>query len=66
MNTVLVWVLVSVGGYDGNQVTYSPPMPDLVACEFLQKSASDIFTSRTSLPGKVRSRCVQIRIVVTK
>ena len=60
MNAVLVWVLVSVGGYNSNQVYYSPPMQDLATCEFLQKnlprrSAYDVY-----------SRCVQIKMVVSK
>ena len=58
MNTILVWVLVNVGGYSRNQVVYSPPMPDLATCEFLQKNIPD--------PGTIRSKCVQIRMVVTK
>lgn len=56
MNTILVWVLVNVGGYSSNQVVYSPPMPDQATCEFLQKN----------MPGNIRSKCVQIRMVVTK
>ena len=56
MNTILVWVLVTVGGYNSNQVVYSPPMSDLATCEFLQKN----------MPDNIRSKCVQIRMVVTK
>ena len=37
MNTVLVWVLVTFGSYQGALV-YSPPMPDKAMCEQLQKS----------------------------
>lgn len=58
MNTILVWVLVTVGGHNSSQVVYSPPMPDLAMCEFLQNNIPD--------PGFIRSRCVQIRMVVTK
>jgi hypothetical protein len=60
MNTVLVWVLVTVGGYNGNQVVYSPPMPDLETCEFLKKNTYDITYSR------VFGRCIQIKTMVTK
>lgn len=58
MNTILVWVLVTVGGYNINQVVYSPPMPDLATCQFLQNNMPDA--------GINRSKCVQIRMVVTK
>ena len=57
MNTILVWVLVTVGGYNSNQVVYSPPMLDLATCQFLQKTMSDTH---------IRGRCVQIRMVGTK
>ena len=55
MNTVLVWVLVTLGGYGGNTVTYSPYIADRKSCEFLQDSLpnSNILTSR----------CIQIRVV---
>ncbi len=59
MNTILVWVLVTVGGYNSNQVVYSQPMPDLAMCEFLQKNMP-------GYSGYVKSKCVQIRMVVTK
>ena len=61
MNTILVWVLVSVtvGGSSNNQVVYSPPMPDLAMCQHLQNATHDM--ARLS-----RSKCVQIRMVVTK
>ena len=60
MNTVLVWVLVSVGGYTGDQVVYSPPMPDQASCEFLQKSMPNKYNRRYD------NRCVQIKMVVSK
>ena len=62
MNTILVWVLITVGGRDLDQVVYSPPMPDLSTCEFLQKNATELVPKRFAL----RSKCVQIRMVVTK
>ena len=57
MNTILVWVLITVGGPRANEVVYSPPMPDLPTCQFLQKTMSD---------SHIRGRCVQIRMVDTK
>jgi len=59
MNTILVWILVTVGGYNSNQVVYSPPMPDQATCEFLQKNMPET-------PTPIRSKCVQIRMVLTK
>jgi len=58
MNTVLVWVLVTLGNYQ-SAVVYSPPMPDLAMCEHLQKS---LYETRNVFS----TRCVQIRMVVTK
>ena len=66
MNTVLVWVLVTVGGYAGvRDVVYSPPMPDLKTCEHLRDSVQVLRDTPTN-PTTERARCVQIRIVVTK
>lgn len=60
MNTILVWVLVIVSGVpNSNTITYSPPMPDLAMCQHLQNATDDM--ARLS-----RSKCVQIRMVVTK
>ena len=41
MNTTIaiVWILVTVGGYNGDQVVYSPPMPTREACESLKQAA---------------------------
>lgn len=61
MNTVLVWVLVTLGGYGGDQVTYSPPMPDLATCEFLRNNALE-----TRRSAQLQARCIQIRMVVVK
>ena len=60
MNTILVWVLVTVGGSHRDQVVYSPPMPDLPTCQSFQKNTV------AEAPYTLRSRCVQIRMVVTK
>ena len=53
MNSVLVWILVYVNGY--NVVSYSPPMATLNSCEFLQKQVSEM---RWNASGK----CVQIEV----
>ena len=58
MNTILVWVLISVGGYNSNQVTYSPPLADLESCQRIQKAARELADSRF----RVYSQCVQIRV----
>lgn len=58
MNTILVWVLVTVGSGNANAVVYSPPLKDLATCEHLQKS---VWETRTQF-----SRCVQINMVTTK
>lgn len=62
MNTILVWVLITVGGYNSNQVVYSPPILDLATCQFLQKNVAAIVDT----VSKLRSQCVPIRMVVTK
>ena len=60
MTTILVWYMITVGGYNANDVVYSPPMPDLPQCELLRKSVKEI----SSTTGQ--TRCVQMRIVVLK
>lgn len=55
MKTVIVWYLVTVGGYYNNTVTYSPPLEDAKACKFLQEN----------MPRReiVNSRCIELRVV---
>lgn len=50
----LVWVLITSGGYNGNQLSYSPPVADLASCQRMQEMAKD---------SGARSRCIQIEIV---
>jgi hypothetical protein len=57
MNTILVWVLITVGGANGNQVVYSPPMADLESCQRLQKEAEALKPT-----SNIRAQCVQIRV----
>ena len=54
MNTILVWVLVSVGSYGNHAVLYSPPMADLESCQRLEKVVRE---------GKYNfTQCVQVRL----
>jgi hypothetical protein len=53
MDTVLVWVLISIGGSVNSEVTYSPPVADLESCQRLQKEVEK---------WARRTRCIQIRI----
>ena len=54
MNTILVWVLVSVGGYGDHPVRYSPLMTDLESCQRLEKAVRE---------GKYNfTQCVQIQV----
>jgi hypothetical protein len=62
MNTILVWILVSVGGNGGNQLTYSPQFADLVSCEAVQKSANKSRRDN-SYKTDVPAQCVQVRVV---
>lgn len=57
MTTILVWVLVTVGGYNTNTITYSPPMSDLESCQRLQIAA------KTLVQYYFTNQCVQISIV---
>jgi hypothetical protein len=59
MKTILVWYLVSVGGYGADQIKWSPPMPTQAECERVQKAVQE-----TRVSGLVRSRCIQMHEVV--
>jgi hypothetical protein len=59
MNTILVWVLVTVGGHYGNQVVYSPQMADLESCKRVQESL-------VSRSRRLRGACVQILVPISK
>lgn len=59
MNTILVWVMISVGGYSGNEVLYSPPMANLESCQHIQQTAAKLAEDRGY---RVFSQCVQIRV----
>ena len=59
MNTILVWVLVTINTGMQANIVYSPPMPDLGTCQHLQQN----------LPFPYRevdiknTRCIQIKVV---
>lgn len=63
MKEVLVWVLITVNSsnsYTTSRVEYSPPMNDIDSCLRLKEAVE-----KTSY-YKVRGKCVQIRMVVSK
>ena len=53
MNTILVWILVTVSNTNFN-VAYSPPMADLESC---QRLADNLFKYVR------QAQCVQVRVV---
>lgn len=57
MNTILVWVLITMGGYNSNTATYSPPLADLESCQRMQKAFNDMkIYSGTS-------QCIQVKVI---
>ena len=56
MNTILVWILVTVGpsSYGQAAITYSPPMADLESC---QRLADNLYKYVR------QAQCVQIKVV---
>lgn len=59
MNTVLVWILVTVNttAYDYKTVTYSPPLADLESCQRLSDNVIK------NVDGSIKTQCVQVRVV---
>ena len=53
MITILVWVLVTVGGGNSSAVSYSPPLADLASCQRLLDSVA-------GMPR--RAQCIQISV----
>jgi hypothetical protein len=62
MNTILVWILVSVGGHSGNQITYSPQFTDLASCEAVQNSANKSLR-HNGYRHDASAQCVQVKVV---
>lgn len=59
MNTVLVWILVTVSYSSSWIVSYSPPMADLESCQYLAANLP-----ATSDPNNTyKARCVQVKVV---
>ena len=56
MKFIIVWYLISSGGYNSNQVVYSPPMPTVQDCQALAKTLPYEYSS-----GK---QCVQLKVVI--
>jgi hypothetical protein len=53
MTSILVWVLVSLGGRNVSEIVYSPPMADLESCQRIQKAVERY---------AFQTQCVQIRV----
>lgn len=58
MTAVLVWVLMTWVNEKGGSVHYSPPVTTQVDCERMQDSLP-------KSPSYIRSRCIQVRVVVS-
>lgn len=58
MNTILVWILITVNytGHGYSTVTYSPPMADLESCQRM----ADLVNKKSNYIG---TQCVQVRVV---
>lgn len=59
MNTILVWILVTVSNNSYRIVSYSPPMADLESCQYLAANLPSVAEA-----DKVyKARCVQVRVL---
>ena len=61
MNTILVWVLVTIGGVDATELRFSPQVADLDSCVRMQKATKEISEKINARPPS--SKCVQISVV---
>lgn len=70
MNTIIVWVLVTAGGANSNQITYSPMMPSMEVCKEFQKSVLEIKRKRVigsdTIENGIVSECLPVKIAQTK
>lgn len=57
MNTVLVWVLISVSNHYSGFVTYSPPFASLDECEQVKKEV------HSEKLNNFKSKCVKMNII---
>ena len=55
MNTILVWVLVTINSGSHSSVVYSPYLPDLETCQFLQQNVP--------YRAALYTKCIQIKVV---
>lgn len=62
MTTIILWYLVSWGGYNhDNNIVYSPPMKDIETCQTLKKEIGSIEDLKY-----VETFCIQIPTEVHK
>jgi hypothetical protein len=59
MNTMLVWFLVSTGGYYSGLMNYSPPFATVQECERVQKILKDA----DNFGHKFYTQCIQMTVV---
>jgi len=57
-STILVWFLVTSGGYNSNNIVYSPPIATERDCEHLRKNLP------VSEYHSHRGRCIQVAVPV--
>ena len=57
MNTVLVWILITINGTANGYrtVTYSPPLADLESCQRMSDLVNKAYL--------ITTQCVQVRVV---
>ena len=55
MKTILVWVLVTINSGSHSSIVYSPYLPDLETCQFLQQNVP--------YRAALYTKCVQIKVV---
>jgi hypothetical protein len=58
MNTILVWVLMSVTA-SNSTISYSPIMSDLESCQRMQKIVIDNEHTRSY---RIITKCIEIRV----
>lgn len=59
MNTILVWILVTVSYSSARVVSYSPPLADLESCQYLASNLPAVAEA-----DKVyKAKCAQVRVL---
>lgn len=59
MATVTLWLLISIGGYNGNQVVLVERFPNAAQCEHVRKSLPFYFDSK-----RETTRCIEAKVVL--